>query len=130
MRYSVLAILFALPLVAQEMPAGLSIELNALDQVDGACRLVFVARNATDADIDALVLETVAFDAEGGVTGISLFDFATLPADLPRVRQFDLPGTACDEIGSLLVNGVQACEGGACDAPLSVGSRTGVEFLG
>jgi hypothetical protein len=126
------ALMLVSPAVAQNTaPPGLSIELNALDQTGGACRLVFVARNGLAADVDGLVIEAVAFDAGGGVARIALFDFAQLPAGLPRVRQFDLPEMACDSIGSVLVNGVQSCAGPAdCAESLTFSSRTDVELLG
>lgn len=117
---------------AQDAPS-LSVELNALDDVEEACRMVFVAENGMAIDVTALVLEAVAFDASGGVAQISLFDFGELPAGLPRVRQFDLAGRACDDVGSILINGVQTCELGSTEAaecPLSVSSRTDVEVLG
>lgn len=133
-RYALTAILLATPATAQDVtPApAISVELNALDAVDGACRLVFVARNGLEADVSSLILEAVAFDADGGVAQISLFDFADLPAGLPRVRQFDLPGLSCNAIGSLLVNGVQSCDAGGadCAGSLTVSSRTDVELLG
>ncbi|RYH04472.1 hypothetical protein EU805_03665 [Salipiger sp. IMCC34102] len=121
------------PLAAQEAApeAPLSVALDAADQVETACRLTFVARNEAEAGVEALVIETVAFDLDGGVSRIALFDFGALPAGLPRVRQFDLPDTDCAALSSLLVNGVQTCEGGeACEMPPSVSSRIDLELLG
>jgi len=131
-RPLLMSLLLASPAMAQDaVPAALSIELNALDQIEGACRLVFVARNGLAVDVGGLVIEAVAFDTSGGVARIALFDFGQLPMGVPRVRQFDLPQMACDSIGSLLVNGVQSCEGPAeCAASLTVSSRTKVELLG
>ncbi len=127
-----LALTLASPALAQDAEEPkLTIELNALNQTEGACRLLFVARNGLAADVTSLVLEAVAFDASGSVNRIALFDFSSLPTGTPRVRQFDLPDLACSDIGSLLVNGVQSCEGPAdCSAALSVSSRTDVELLG
>lgn len=120
---------------AEAGPATLSIALDSLAPVDGACRLTFVARNGLAADISALVIEAVAFGADGGVERIALFDFGTLPVDRLRVRQFDLPGLSCDAVGSVLVNGVQGCVGEGldaahCAAAITVSSRAGVELLG
>lgn len=114
--------------MAQEQ--GLSFELDSLEQVETACRLSFVARNGFDDDLDALILEAVAFNTDAGIAQISLLDFGALPSGSPRVRQFDLAETACDEIGSVLINGVQRCEGaGDCEAAMSVSSRAGVELM-
>ena len=140
--HRVMALLIActLPAVAlaqeAEAPAAeLSIELNAMTDVDGACRLTFLARNATGNGIDKAVFETVIFDTEGGVVRLSLFDFRDLPADRPRVRQFDLPQISCAGIGQALINGANSCtvdgsESGICDSALTLGSRLDVELLG
>ena len=118
------------PAAAQEGAAALAIALDGLAQAGEACRLTFVARNGLDGGVDPLVLEGVAFDREGGVARISLFDFGALPAGRTRVRQFDLADTDCAAVGGLLINGVQRCEGveGCADA-LAVSSRADVELL-
>ncbi len=113
----------------------LFMELNAMRDVGGACRLTFVARNATGVAIEQAVFETVVFDTSGGVVSLSLFDFRDLPADRPRVRQFDLPGMACDTVGQTLINGASSCivegaESDICDTALMLGSRIEVELLG
>ncbi len=127
--YCALAMVAPTAAISQDTASELTIELNALDPVESACRLVFVAHNGFETDITSLILEAVAFDTAGGVAQISLFDFADLPSERSRVRQFDLPGQSCDAIGSLLINGVQTCEG-VEDCAVSVSSRTDVELLG
>lgn len=116
-------------------PKTLFLELNAVQDVDGACRLTFFAQNDTGVTIEAAVFETVIFDTSGSVVSLSLFDFRDLPADRPRVRQFDLPGTSCATVGQALINGASSCVvGGAesdlCQSTLSLGSRLPVELLG
>ena len=113
----------------------LSLELNAVQDVGGSCRMTFLARNETGMAIDQAVFETVIFDTSGGVVSLSLFDFRDLPEDRPRVRQFDLPQMQCGAIGQALINGASTCTvGGAesdvCEAALSLGSRIDVELLG
>ena len=113
----------------------LSLELNAIQDIGGACRLTFLAQNLTKVTIDEVVFETVIFDTKGGVMSLSLFDFRDLPADRPRVRQFDLPGVTCDTLGQALINGASTCtvngaESKVCDEALSLGSRLSVELLG
>lgn len=125
----------ALAQSAEQTPPRLYLELNAVQDVAGACRLTFVARNATGQAIDKAVFETVVFDTAGGVMSLSLFDFRELPADRPRVRQFDLPGTACDRVGQALINGASTCVVEDADSPicqdaLSVSSRLPVELIG
>ncbi|MGS4944116.1 hypothetical protein ACVDG3_01440 [Meridianimarinicoccus sp. RP-17] len=132
------AALLALPIgggtaLAEDAAAPtLTLDLNRVDPVDGACRLTFMATNATGADIDALTLEIVMIRTDGQVDRLTLFEFQNLPAGVPRVRQFDLGGLACGDLGDVLVNGVAACSGrdGACGAPLSLTSRTPVGVQG
>jgi hypothetical protein len=95
---------------AQVQPS-LSIDLNALEQVGPACRLVFVATNKTGAAIDELSLETVLFNTGGTVDRFALFDFQSLPHGKTRVRQFDLPDISCADIGRVLINGSASCKG-------------------
>ncbi len=120
---------------AEDAPSRLFLELNAVQDVGGACRLTFLAHNGTGSTIDQAVFETVIFDTSGGVVSLSLFDFRDLPADRPRVRQFELPEMACDTVGQALINGASSCvvdgaESGVCDKALSLGSRLDVELLG
>ena len=113
----------------------ISIELNALEPVEEACRISFLIQNGYDVDIESAVYEAVLFDTEGRVDRLTLFDFGPLPAATPRVRQFVVPGLDCPSLGRLLVNGAEACAGegvpqGACTTGLELRSRTDVEMLG
>ena len=113
----------------------LHIELNNLQDIEGACRLSFLVNNETGRTIDKAIFETVVFDKSGGVASLSLFDFRDLPADRTRVRQFDLPGIACDSVGRTLINGANSClmkgsESSICTESLSLSSRLSVELLG
>jgi hypothetical protein len=135
MRLSLCALaclILGAPALAQEEAAPrLSLELNRVDSLDGACRLTFMAENGLGADLDALSLETVLIDTEGRVERLTLFDFGALPAGIPRVRQFDIPGLACDSLGRVLINGVSDCGGAdGCGDALEFGSRTDVEVIG
>ncbi len=119
----------------QSASSNLHLELNNLEDIDGVCRLTFVARNETGTAIDRAVFETVIFNVSGSVTNLSLFDFRDLPADGTRVRQFDLPETACNDIGQTLINGANSCvvegvENTVCKESLSLSSRLSVELLG
>lgn len=120
---------------AEDVSSRLFLELNAVQDVGGGCRLSFLVRNGTGAAIDKAVFETVIFDTLGGVVKLSLFDFHDLPADRPRVRQFDLPGMTCDTMGQVLINGASSCvvggaESGVCHEALLLNSRLAVELLG
>ena len=118
---------------AQEAAPHLSVELNAAQQQEQGCKLSFLITNAHADDISKAIFETVIFDAEGQVNRLTLFDFGTLPAGRPRVRQFVIPGAACDGIGQVLFNGAETCDGagtGACTTGLTLSTRTGIEVTG
>jgi hypothetical protein len=121
----------AAPAAADADTPGLSVELNRIDPVAGACRLTFVVENGLGAELGALALETVLIDTGGQVERLTLFDFGALPDGVPRVRQFDVPGLACEGLGRVLINGIAACEGVAsCNGALRLHSRTGVAVIG
>lgn len=115
--------------------AHVSIELNAVQQVEDACRISFVIQNGHGFDIEQAVYEAVLFDTDGRVERLTLFDFGALPAARPRVRQFVVPGLACASLGRLLINGAETCAGtdvpkDACGKDLGLRSRIDVEVLG
>lgn len=126
----------AMPAKADEQThSGLHLELNTISDTGSACRLTFVARNATGKDIEQVVFETVIFDSAGSVLSLSLFDFRALPQDRPRVRQFDVPNITCNTLGQALINGANTCtvegaESPVCDTAISLSSRIDVELLG
>lgn len=131
------ALLAATPLAAQDTDLAnrLLIELNAAQPQDDGCKLSFLVQNGHATDIGKAVFETVLFDASGQVDRLTLFDFGALPAGRPRVRQFVIPGTACDGISQILFNGASTCEAGdlgpaACTGDLLLDSRTDTEVTG
>ena len=114
---------------------ALSLELNSVQDVAGACRFTFVAANNTGTAIDKAVFETVIFDADGAVVRLSLFDFRALPEGRPRVRQFDVPAMGCETIGQVLINGTSSCivngaENAVCSDGLQLNSRITMKLLG
>lgn len=120
---------------AETASAGLSLELNTVQEANGACRLTFLVENRTGEAIEKAAFETVIFDNTGGVITLSLFDFRDLPTDRPRVRQFGLPDLSCASVGRVLINGANSCvvsgsESDICATELVLTSRIDVELLG
>jgi hypothetical protein len=112
---------------------SISIELNDASNVDGACRLVFVAVNKSGVVLDKTSYDVVTFDATGKVGKSLTFQFGRLPVGKTKVVQFDLPGQACDTISRLLVNDISECsvDGKASDTcidALATTTRTKIEF--
>lgn len=143
MRHLTTATFFALTAAlsngaaAQENAAGsLIVELNRLVPVEGACRLTFLAQNNIEQDVEQIVFETVLFTTEGAVERLTLFDLGQLPLARPRVREFDLPGLACEDLGRVLFNGIEICVGDGLDAETCAGALSpisrvdGVEVIG
>ncbi|MBM9594402.1 hypothetical protein [Roseitranquillus sediminis] len=127
------ALMLATTAATAEADSGVAIELNALEQAGGACRLTFTVGSRMEQDLEQLVLETVVFDRAGKVAALTLFDFLEVPAGRTRVRQFDLPEMSCGELAGFLVNGAATCTvaGAAseiCDDAV-VTSRTKIEAL-
>lgn len=95
----------------------LSVELNRLESVEGACRVYLVLKSDLPDDLTALQLDLVAFGADRVVAGRMAVDLAPLPGAKETVRLFDWPQIDCDTIGRILVNDVPACatEAGTLD---------------
>lgn len=107
---------------------GVFLELNTVRSEGDTCTLTFQIINGHGSEISRLVYETVLFDSAGSVIRLTLFDFGQLPPGRPRVRQFSVPGMACEGLGRILINGAQSCEtdgldAGACEDGLTLGSR-------
>jgi hypothetical protein len=108
------------PAVAQETapaPAAdaapfLTVELNRLEPVEGACRIYLVLTSTLPEDLTALQLDLVAFGADRVVAGRMAVDLAPLPGAKETVRLFDWPQIDCASIGRILVNDVPACATG------------------
>lgn len=118
-----------------DLTGKISVELNAVQTYDTSCTLTFLIINGLAAPIDKAVYETVLFDKNGQVNRLTLFDFGALPPARPRVRQFAVPQLTCDQLGRVLFNGANICEGdglaeGICTTGFVPSSRTKVEVLG
>jgi hypothetical protein len=115
--------------------AGLMIELNEIAPSKKGCKLTFVAGSALAQSLSKVSFEFVLFDQQGRVERMAVLDFRDLPAGKTKVRQFDLPGTKCEAVKSLLINDAPACVGegvdkNACMTGLKTGSRSAVELKG
>ncbi len=133
----VTGLLAAQGVLAQEEELGeaVLIELNATKANEDSCTLTFLVINGHQSQIDKAVYETVLFDSQGQVDRLTLFDFGTLPPGRPRVRQFTVPGMACDGLGQVLINGAHTCEAAdlpenACATDLKLDTRTDIEVTG
>jgi hypothetical protein len=109
----------------------LAIELNKMEDSEQGCLSSFLFDNRTGHQLNRFQLDLVFFDPDGIAAKQMLLDMAPLYADKQTFATFLLDDTACDKIGSVLVNGVPACENGSgheigCIDLLEVSSRSGV----
>ena len=121
------ALLVPGPAAAEE--GNIAIELNKLEAHDKDCRAYFVIDNKNDTTYDALKLDLVLFRPDGVIGQRFAVELAPLKAKKRTVKLFDVSGTACDEVGSFLVNDVMECKSGTghvadCLQEISVSSRT------
>lgn len=108
------ALLFAGNPVPVEAAQGtVTIELNRLQEVDTACRLSLVYTNMLAAPVETMMIETVLFNADGGVERFLVLKSRPLPPKKIRVQQFDISDFKCSAIGSLLLNDVKECKAGS-----------------
>ena len=119
------------PVVAQS--GNISLELNAARDVEGTCRLIFVATNNTGAAISELAYEVVMFDGEGFVDELLTFGFGELARDKTKVVSFIIGERNCTDISRVLVNNVASCTAADGSEPNCMGglvtsSRADIEF--
>jgi hypothetical protein len=114
--------------------AGLSIELNKIEDSDGACLGTFVIGNGMGHSLDRFSLDLYVFDRDGVVARRVAIDLAPLRRDKTTVTRFPLIQSACDRVGRVLVNDIPACRSADsgemldCLTDLSLTSRAGVEL--
>lgn len=127
------AFVFSSPELSAASSGSLSIELNNLSASGDACRVSFVIQNGLGQSIDELKVELVLFGKEGEVKRLLAVDVGQMPKSKTRVKQFDLKGLACSDIGRLLINNVTHCKGNElnpqiCTAAVKTSSRLSVPF--
>lgn len=111
----------------------LSIELNNASDVNGGCRLTYIATNGTGTALEKTSYEIVVFDADQKVSQFLILEFGRLPAGKTKVVQFDFANHACSTITRILVNDVSECVAGGETVPiclddLQTSTRTKIGF--
>jgi len=109
------------------------LELNNAADVEGSCRLTYVATNNTGVALTKTSYEVAIFDSESRVSNLLVLEFGQLPIAKTKVVQFDLKDTSCSDISRIVVNNLAECESadGAqdfCLSALITSSRTEIEF--
>jgi hypothetical protein len=127
------AVIGLVPFSAASEPQAFTIELNDAVDVDGGCRIAYVAFNGTELLLEQASFEVVIFDADGRVGPSLVFQFGRLPAGKTRVVQFDLEEQQCGDISRLLINDVTECvaegeESTVCLDSLTTTTRAPIAF--
>ena len=89
----------------------ITVELNKLEDREGACRAYLVFGNDSGERFDAFVLDLIVFDRDQVIAKHLAVDAAPLRADKTVVKMFDIAGIGCDQIGRILLNDVTKCAG-------------------
>jgi hypothetical protein len=101
------------------------VQLNNIEPAESRCRLNFVIENKSDAAVDSMKLDLVVFSSDGGILRRLLTEMGPVRPLKTIVRTFVID-VECGQIGSLLVNEVNACAPGnpnTCLDDLALSSR-------
>ena len=128
-----LACLLAAGLSANAQDKVFGIELNDAADVNGNCRLTYVANNGTGTVLQKTSYDIFTFDSDGKVLQSLVFQFGSFPSGKTKVVQFDLAGQPCAKISRLLINDISECsvDGNAstiCLDALRTTTRTSISF--
>ena len=88
---------------------AISIELNKLETQGSQCRAYFVVTNKNAANYQELKLDLVLFRPDGVIGRRFAVDLAPLKSNKRTVKLFELAETACDDVGSFLINEIMGC---------------------
>ena len=114
--------------------SSILVELNKLEDRNGACRAYLIVENKDTTKFETLNLDLVMFDVEGIVVGRLAFDTAPLLIGKTNVRVFDIEGLSCSQIGRLLLNDVISCADSVgerldCLSLIATRARGSVDFI-
>jgi len=106
----------------------LVVELNKLEEGEGACRAFFLFRNDTGRSFEGFEMSLALLDTSGVIDQLLTVDAAPLPVARTTLKLFEFPDVACGEIAELLLHEVGACrpQNGDeldCFAFMELGSR-------
>jgi hypothetical protein len=118
--------------VDAEQPS-IAIELNKLETRGSQCDAYFVITNGSTRNYQEFKLDLVLFRLDGVIRGRFAVDLAPLKPNKRVVKLFELTDTACDEIGSILINEAMGCKSDAepaadCLNDVTVSSLTKVQL--
>lgn len=96
---------------AQEASASIRLELNRLEPQGENCRTYFLVKNPQGGAIKSLKVDLFILDLEGIAQRRIAVELGPMPANKALIKLFDVPNHVCSRFGTVLLNGVLACEG-------------------
>ena len=127
------ASLFFIAIAAAAEGGDVAIELNKLEPQGQACRAYVVVSNKSAKEWQSLNLDLVLFRPDGVIGRRFAINLAPLRPDKRTVKLFDIDGTPCDQVGSILINDVIECKTEAgpvddCLTHISVSTLTNAQL--
>lgn len=126
-------VLLAFSGVAAASERPIRLELNRLEAQGQSCRTYLLIENKSSDAYKSLRLDLFVLDGGGVAARRLAVEAAPLAANKTIIRLFDIPGIACESIGSVLLNDVATCEtdapGENCARLVETSSRANVPFV-
>ena len=88
---------------------SIAIELNKLEPQGNQCRAYFVISNKSSTNYQVLKLDLVSFRPDGVIGRRFAVDLGPIKPSRRTVKLYELADTACDDVGSVLINEVMEC---------------------
>jgi len=108
--FAVIALMFQQPHAIAGGQGSLAIELNKLEPQEHGCRAYIVVTNVRPIFYKSLKLDLVVFQTDGIIGRRFAIEFGPLAPEKRSVKLFEIEDVQCEQIGSLLINDVLACE--------------------
>ena len=113
---------------------GITVELNKVEDLNGACRMSFVFTNRLAVAVSALSMETVLFDTSGSVIRFVVMGSRPLQPGKILVQQYDVKNLKCASLGRVLLNDAKRCKADGlslqqCLARIQPTSRIATPFV-
>lgn len=104
------AALFIAPSLAIAQDGQLTVELNKLEQEEGAdCRAFFLFQNDLGFTLEAFEMSLAILDANGVIDQLLTVDAAPVPVARTTLKLFEFPGIGCSDISEILLHDIAAC---------------------
>jgi hypothetical protein len=85
------------------------VELNRLEERADGCRVHLVLENSSARAYTSYQLDLVVFSSDGVISRRLALETAPLRANKTMVKEFELAGLSCNEVGRILLNDIPAC---------------------